>query len=302
MDATNDLLLGVFANQGFSWIEGYMTSSKTCGFRGRKILLVWNVAQNVRDKLIEFGFELIDVPQKHTGGSWHEFHKNFYEYRDTLAYQFIKERGHEFRYIMWMDIRDLVFQTDPSIWMEKNLVGDKKIVIATESYLIKNEQCNDNWVKNIFSPETYARIREEEALNGGTFAGTPEEMAEIFRRTIEICKWDTHQIVEQAALNVIAREEDFKHNVIVPRLAEGFALVGYCFGNLDKKFWLDPSPELRQGVLYPQGSDTPFCIVHQYDRHRGWKYPVGDRHKIGLTPKKVRGGYAADGLTRDWWD
>lgn len=301
MDATNDLLLGVFANQGFDWIEAYMASSKTCGFRGRKILLVWNLAANVRAKLIEYGFELVDVPQKDPGGSWHEMHKNFYEYRDTLAYKFIAERGHEFRFIMWMDIRDLIFQTDPSVWMEKHLVDDMKIVIATESYAIKNEQCNDNWVKHIFSPETYTRIREHEALNGGTFAGRPEEMAEIFRRTIEICKWDTHQIVEQAALNVIAREPDFKSKVIVPRLSEGFAVIGYCFGNLDRQFWLDPLPDLRQGILYPQGSREPFCIVHQYDRNRDWKYPVSDAHKVGLTPPKKRGGYAADGLTIDWW-
>jgi len=301
MDATNDLLLGVFANQGCEWIEAYMASSKSCGFRGRKILLVWNIAANVRAKLQEYGFELVDVPQGIPGGDWHCFHKNFYEYRDTLAYKFLIERGHEFRYVLWMDIRDLIFQTDPSVWLDKNL-GDKKIVIATESYFIKNEQCNDNWVRNIFTPETYARVREEEALNGGTFAGEPAEMAEIFRRTIEICKWDTHQIVEQAALNVIAREPDFTDKVIIPRLSEAFAVVGYCFGNMDKRFWLDPGPELRDGILYPKGSDVPFCIVHQYDRNRDWKYPVGDRHKIGLTPKKIRGAYAADGLTIDWWD
>src|SRR5260370_1441494 len=180
MDATNDLLLGVFANVDLNWIDAYMVSINRCGFRGKKILLVWNLAVIVREKLIEYGFELVDMPQGLPGGDWHVFHKNFYEYRDVLAHKFLAERGHEFRYVLWMDIRDLIFQTDPSIWLENNL-GDKKIVIATESYKIKNEQCNDNWVKNIFTPETYLRIREEEALNGGTFAGTPVEMAEIFR-------------------------------------------------------------------------------------------------------------------------
>ena len=302
MDATNDLLLGVFANVDFSWVEAYMVSIKRSGFRGRKILLVWSLAENIRRQLIEYGFELVDVPQKSPTGSWHEMHKNFYEYRDILAYEFIRDRGREFRYIMWMDIRDLIFQTDPSIWLEKNLVGDKRIVIATESYFIKNEQCNDNWIKNIFTPETYARIREEEALNGGTFAGTPAEMAEIFRRTIEICKWDTHQIVEQAALNVIAREEDFKSITVVPRLSEGFAVVGYCFGNLPTNFWLDPKPDLRNGILYPQGSEQPFCIVHQYDRNRDWKYPVGDLYRLKpVPPRKPGPHYAADGLTIDWW-
>lgn len=299
MDATNDLLLGVFANVDFSWIEAYMVSSKRCGFRGRKILLVWNLAQEVRDKLIEFGFELVDVPQGTQGGDWHTSHKNFYEYRDRLAYEFLRDRGHEFRYVLWMDIRDLIFQTDPSVWFEKHL-GDKKLVIATESYFIKNESCNDNWVRNIFDAETYTRLREEEALNGGTFAGTPEVLAEVFKRTCSIAAGTT-QIAEQAALNHIAREPDFAPVTIVPRLSEGFAVVGYCFGNLPTHFWLDPKPDLREGILYPQGSTEPFCIVHQYDRNREWKRPVGDVYRIGLVPKRTS-RYAKDGLTIDWWD
>jgi hypothetical protein len=297
VDATNDLLLGVFANVDMSWIEAYMVSSQRCGFRGRKILLVWNLHPTVRAKLTEYGFELVDVPQGIPGGDWHVSHKNFYEYRDVLAYEFLRDRGHEFRYVFWMDIRDLIFQSDPSVWMEKNL-DDKKLVIATESYYIKNEACNDNWIKNIF-PADYTRLREHEALNGGTFAGTPEVLAEVFKRTVAIAK-ATHEIAEQAALNYIAREKDFESITLVPRVSEGFAIVGYAFGNLPNHFWLDPGPELRKGILYPKGSNEPSCIVHQYDRNRDWKYPVGDCYRIGPIPKRSR--YAADGLTIDWWD
>lgn len=299
LDETNDLLLGVFANQGFDWIEAYMASSKTCGFKGHKILLVWNLKPDVRQKLIEYGFELVDVSGSGNSNDWHTMHKNFYEHRDVLAYNFIKERGHEFRYILWMDIRDLLFQSNPSTWLEHNL-GDKKLVIATESYLIKNEQCNDDWCRKIFDAETYSSVREEEALNGGTFAGTPDVMLEVFRRTIEIAS-KTNEIAEQAALNLIAREPEFKDITLIPRLEKGFAVVGYGFGNLNKSLLLDPYPELREGVLYPQGKLEPFCIVHQYDRNREWKKPVGSKHLVGLTKPK-QGRYAADGLTQDWWD
>lgn len=299
MDATNDLLLGVFANQGFEWIEAYMVSSQSCGFRGRKILLVWNLAEDVRKKLIEYGFELVEAPQISGEGDWHTMHKNFYEYRDRLAHDFIVSRGHEFRYILWMDIRDLIFQSDPSAWMEKHL-GDNKVVIATESYAIKNEQCNDNWCKKIFNAAEYASLREHEALNGGTFAGTPDALAYIFKRTCEIAS-QTNEIAEQAALNFIAREPEFSKSAIVPRLELGFAVVGYGFGNLDKKLLLDPVPEIRDGVFYPQGSIEPFCIVHQYDRNREWKKPVKAKYYVGLTPPKTS-RYGPDGLTIDWWD
>lgn len=289
LDATNDLILGVFANHDLDWLEAYMVSSQRCGFRGRKILLVWNVATDVRAKLAEYGFELIDVPPA-TG--------NFFAYRDKLAYEFLRDHQ-EFRFVFWMDIRDLVFQTDPSVWMEKNL-GDHEIVAGSECIRIKDETINDNWLKDIFDRETYLRIREHEVLNGGTFAGTASAMRDVFKRIHGIAQ-TTNIIAEQAALNVVLREE-FEGRYLVPRMSEAFAIVCYGFGN--KTDWTDQPATLRDGVLYPAGSDTPFAIVHQYDRHREWKYPISDRYKVGLVPaprQRGKGRYAADGLTIDWW-
>lgn len=299
MDSTNDLLLGVFANYSFEWLEAYMVSSVRCGFKGRKILLVWNVAADVRQKLKEYGFELIDVPPANMSV---EFCHNFFEYRDKLAYEFLRDHWREFRFVFWMDIRDLVFQANPSVWLEKNLAG-KKIVVASECILIKSEACNDNWLKNVFDSETYLRVRELEVLNGGTFAGTSEAMLKVFEEIYKIAQ-GTKEIAEQAALNVILRRPEFKNDVLVPRMSEGFAVVGYGFGNQLSHVWTDTQPEIRDGILYPKGKTEPFSIVHQYDRHIEWKQSISALYKVGLVPPprpRGRGRYAADGLTIDWW-
>jgi hypothetical protein len=299
MDATNDLLLGVFSNYSFEWLEAYMVSISRCGFRGRKILMVWNLAADVRAKLIEYGFELVDVPPANMSV---EFCHNFFEYRDKLAYEFLRDRWQEFRFVFWMDIRDLVFQTDPSVWMEKN-IGSYKIVVASECIRIKDEACNDNWVKAVFDPETYARVREFEVLNGGTFAGTAEAMRDVFDRIYHIAK-GKNVIVEQAALNFVLREPEFRDITLVPRMAQGFAVVGYGFGNQLEWVWTDQQPDFRSGVLYPKGQTEPFSIVHQYDRHRDWKWGVMERYRSNLIPpaRRPKRGYAADGLTLDWFD
>lgn len=300
MDAKNDLLLGVFANYSFEWLEAYMVSSVRCGFRGRKILLVWNLTTGVRQKLIEYGFELIDVPPANLSV---EFCHNFFEYRDKLAYEFLRDRWQEFRYVFWMDIRDLVFQTDPSSWMEKHLSG-YEIVVASECIRIKDETCNDNWVKAIFDADTYKRLREFEVLNGGTFAGTAEAMRDVFGRVYEIARGTT-QIAEQAALNFVLREPEFRNITTVPRMEEGFAVVGYGFGNQLEWVWTDNQPELRDGILYPKGKSEPFAIVHQYDRHKDWKSDIAARYRVGLVPpprlRKGSGSYGKDGLTIDWF-
>lgn len=299
MDATNDLILGVFANYSFEWLEAYMVSIVRCGFRGRKVLMVWNIEADVRAKLIQYGFELIDVPPANMSV---EFCRNFFEYRDKLAYEFLRDRWQEFRFVFWMDIRDLIFQTDPSAWMEKH-IAQYKIVVASECILIKSEPCNDNWVKSIFDTATYQRLREFEVLNAGTFAGTADAMRDVFERVYKIAKGTT-QIAEQAALNFVLREPEFVGMTLIPRMDEGFAVVGYGFGNQLEWVWTDHKPDIRDGILYPTGQTTPFSIVHQYDRNRDWKWPIVERYRVGLIPpaRQKKRGYAADGLTIDWWD
>jgi hypothetical protein len=299
MDASNDLLLGVFANYSFEWLEAYMTSIVRCGFRGRKIFMVWNIEQDVRAKLTEYGFELIDVPPANMSV---QFCHNFFEYRDKLAYEFLRDRWQEFRFVFWMDIRDLIFQTDPSIWMEENL-APHKIVIASECIRIKDETCNDNWAKAVFDTGTYTRLREFEVLNGGTFAGTADAMRDVFERVYKIAG-GTSEIAEQAAINFVLRGPEFADITHIPRMSEGFAVVGYGFGNQLQHVWTDECPEMRHGILYPKGKTEPFSIVHQYDRHREWKWPIIEKYKSNLIPpaRQRKRGYAVDGLTLDWWD
>src|ERR1039458_7726038 len=114
MDATNDLILGVFANYTLSWLEAYMVSIQRCGFRGRKVLLVWNINAEVRQRLKEYGFELVEVSPRTTREV--VFATEFFRIRDYLAHEYLTQHHHEFRFVFWMDIRDLVFQTDPSVW------------------------------------------------------------------------------------------------------------------------------------------------------------------------------------------
>jgi hypothetical protein len=286
MDAKDDLILGVFANYSFSWLEAYMVSITRSKFRGRKVLIVWNIESEVRKKLIEYGFELVEVPPQTKNEV--VFAADFFRVRDRLAYEFLKEHYQEFRFVFWMDIRDLVFQSDPSVWMEKNL-GSSRIVVASECIRIKDEQCNDGWVKAIFDPATYLRIREHEVLNAGTFAGYAENMRDVFFRLCEIADHTT-EVAEQAALNFVLREPEFESVTKIPRLSEGFAAVGYGFGNELEHVWTDQVPVLNKetGMLYPQGKVEPFAIVHQYDRNKAWAETIASHYTVGLVPPPPR--------------
>lgn len=264
MDAQDDLILGVLSNYDWRDIEAYAVSISRCGFRGRKILLVWNLTQYTRDQLAACGFELQDVsPANMTV----DFASEFFRHRDHLTQEFLHAHD-EFRYIFWLDIRDLVVQTDPSLWMEQHAA---RLVIPSEHVLIKDESCNDTWLKNVTDYETYRRVREFPLLNAGTIAGTTAVMSKFFTTLAQISDWTREVIVEQAAVNVLAHEPEFAGDLFVPEMRDGFAVTGYpCNPGYSERYWGAEIPTLRDGVLYVAGTDTPYCVVHQYDRNPDW--------------------------------
>ena len=283
MDAKKDLILGVFANYGFSWIEAYMISISRCKFAGRKVLIVWNISDEVRQKLTQYGFELIEIPPRTNCEV--KFAADFFRIRDYLAYEYLREHHQEFRYVFWLDIRDLVLQTDPSVWMENNL-HPYKLVVASECIRIKAESCNDGWVKDIYDKDTYERLREHEVLNGGTFAGEAQSMRDVFAYLSAMADKFPQNITEQAAINFILREPHFEAITKVPRMEEGFAAVGYGFGNELEHVWTDQCPVLNKvtGMLYPQGKPEPFSIIHQYDRNKNWAATISAQYTVGVVP------------------
>jgi hypothetical protein len=105
MDAHDDLILGVFANYSWDAIEAYAVSIALSGFRGRKVLLVWNLANEVRSRLKVFGFELIDVPPANMRVT---FAGEFFRHRDKLVAEYLAAHKSEFRFVFWLDIAQLM--------------------------------------------------------------------------------------------------------------------------------------------------------------------------------------------------
>jgi hypothetical protein len=127
MDKTNDLILGVLTGTRYQMkypgVEAYIVSIARSGFTGRKVMLVWNINPNTKQVLIENGFEVIEILP------WPP--EPFFHARMRLSYEYLKEHYQEFRYVFWLDIKDLILQSDPSLWMEKNTEGNS-LIASTE--------------------------------------------------------------------------------------------------------------------------------------------------------------------------
>jgi len=241
MTKDNDVIIGVFANYGFSYpgIEYYMVSIARSGFTGRKVLLCWNVAKPVQDMLRRWGYELVFVkpPAKETKA----LPVNFFVHRVKVVAEYLAEHKDEFRFVFWLDIKDLILQSDPSVWMEQHK-GDAKIIASTECVTIAQEETNAKWVWDVCGRNAYNEIFDKEVINGGTFAGEADIMADVFMHTYNLIhdykgEWPACQ----PTLNYVMHAfPDIKPYVRVPRWTEGFAAClhpMWAHGLKDGKPW-----------------------------------------------------------------
>jgi hypothetical protein len=184
VDRTNDLIIGVLSGPQYQMkypgVEAYVVSIARSGFSGRKVMIAWNLHPLTKDVLIKYGFEVVDLYP-----NWPS--DKFFHARVRLVYEYLRDHHTEFRFVHWLDIKDLVLQSDPSAWLENN-IGNHSIIGSSESVSIQYEETNWMWANSILGPKRADEIKDFPVFNGGTFSGKAETMAEVFHQVHLLCR------------------------------------------------------------------------------------------------------------------
>src|ERR1039457_3146432 len=145
-----DAVIGVVFDYDWATLRNYAVSLSRCGFEGEKLLFVDRITDEARTNLLRLGFTLVDyhVPEiirdKKCGSQQDSAAWGFFgRWRFLPVIDYIKARGGGFRFILWFDVRDVLFQTDPAAWLEENLRG-AKLVGAAEGYTIDRKSTRLN--------------------------------------------------------------------------------------------------------------------------------------------------------------
>src|SRR5208282_3526097 len=208
-----DLIMSVAKGYGWPQLEAYTVSLANSGFDGTKLMFVSDITPEARANLIGFGFELIDFTVKDAA-------KFITHERFAPAVEFLKAHHRDYRYVLWTDVRDLIFQTDPIRWLEKNL-SPYHLLGTTECILIKNEPQNDKWLKESVSANEYARVREQEVCCGGMIAGDAKAMLDTLLKIYETLA-ASPGANDQAILNYVLRTPPLAEITRIPKMGEGF--------------------------------------------------------------------------------
>lgn len=268
--AERDIIIGTISNYSFDQIKPWVNSLKRSGFTGKKIILTSNVKSDVIEELIKHKFTCLNLSSSA---------KPFTPVVDRflLYWQYLSVIPwlQDARYIIATDVKDVIFQYDPTIWLEKYLPKDKLINASSESIRYRDETWGaHNLLKSFGNSSTYSNIVNNEIFNCGVLAGNFKTMLGLFHQIYLLCE-DKPRFIEggggpdQAAYNVLLSDEPYKSITNFAKSESGWAAQ---LGTTKKytSQLLEPSPILIDDTICTWAG-VPFSIVHQYDRVPNWK-------------------------------
>jgi hypothetical protein len=273
-----DVLIGCITNYTFDKVKYFVNSIDRSGFTGYKVMIVYNVPFETVDELQKRNWIVIAF-NKDDDKKWYTYKSDFrimcdrqLHYHQTLE-QLNKQFG-DLRYVMAIDPKDVVFQYNPSEWLEKNM-GDKKINVGCESLRYKDEPWGKNNLTESFGEYVYDRCKDNLIFNCGTVAGNWKTMSELFLNIYLMCIGSPNQTPDQAALNVLLSMDIYRNITRFTMSEEAWACQAGT--TIDEKVLktskdklVEPQPYL-EGDIVKTSKGIIYALVHQYDRIPTWK-------------------------------
>jgi hypothetical protein len=245
-------------------------------------MVCYNVDYDVVSKLTERGFTVFGF-KKNDELSRLEYQKSDFNIcleRFVHIWYFLNklQNKDEYRYIISTDVKDVIFQTNPSEWLEKN-IGDKKINVASESIRYRDEDWGKNNLFQSFGPLIFDANQDNIIYNAGTISGEFNTAIDLFSNIFLSCGGSPKDVPggggpDQAALNVLLNMSPYKEITNFAPSESGYAAqLGTTGPQIKEKYGdklVEPSPIFEDGIV-KTSTGIPFSIVHQYDRVPEWK-------------------------------
>ena len=284
---TRDLIIG--GASGYTWdqIKYWVNSIKKSGFQGDVVLTGTDLKKETIDKLTENGVELALYGEKQENGDV-TAHKNGVPHVERFFYMWnaLNQTKTDYRYIITTDTRDVVFQKNPSHWLESYLTLHS-IVCSSEGMRYKNEPWGNQNLYQAFGPYFHNILKDGMIYNVGTIAGETRLMKSLFLLLFQLSINRPIPIVDQAVFNFITSIHPFSTETYFASNSDSWAIqlgtsieaVKAGAGDLGKEIAANPSklieyqmkyedvqPNIKVDGTVSNKKGDLYTIVHQWDR------------------------------------
>ena len=259
-------IVGCITKYGVEQIRPFVESIDQSGFKGDKLMLVYEITQDTIDYLKKKGWLLIQSePQQHI---------ILQRFRDM--YQVLHQ--YETDIIIWVDVKDIIFQKDPTEWLNKWMRRD--ILAFSESLKFGDEA----WARlnaGTSFPMEWEWLQNEEIHCAGTIVGKRDAIRDLF---INIYRWslttsNPEQLADQASYNILIHLHQFKDKVQFVKQQEGFAAQLHLkLKKGDTLPYTEILPNIN-GIEVKNQKGELYTLVHQYDRNEELKQLIENKYK-----------------------
>lgn len=250
-----DLLISSFTKYQIHQIYNYVYSIEKSGFMGDKIMIVYDVSGETINYLKTNGWE---VYQTVLDGHVHM-------HRLISIYTALTQINKQYRYIISTDVKDVIFQHNPSIYLEKNLKKD--ILASSENVKYLDEPWGTKNILEGYNELLLNRYVDNIICNVGVLAGKHHAFMDLLLLNYLVSQsGNTIHYTDQSSYNFIIHNALVKDSIQIEGFETNWALQ---IGTLKNKNIINT----------PQHKIEEYIILHQYDRDPDINYYVNQKLK-----------------------
>lgn len=278
-----DLIIGAFNNYtDYDVLKPWVQSIKDTGFTGDTVLFAIGTTDELVQKLTGEGVIVIALPKNDS--------MMIHMQRFIHIYNFLKDNQDRYRFVISTDVRDVIFQSNPSAYLEKcidyNFVTGA--IASSESIKIKDEEWNRENIRKNYGDYFYNQIKENDVCNVGILAGRSNLIEELCFYLYQFSLNRPDWVCDQAAYNILLGTNLWKHHIRTLRLSDAWAVNAHVTNKPDlidklKDYLLETSPSMNDDGLIVNSDGVPFVVVHQYDRVPEWMEYFSKKYGTNIT-------------------
>jgi len=281
-----DLIIGNATGYGWDDLKYWVNSIRKSGFSGDVVLTGTNMNKDTIDKLTENGVELALYGKKLENGNVIAEDTNApHVARFFYMWNALNKTQEQYRYVITTDTRDVIFQSNPSIWLEENIYM-YSMVASSEGMRYKNEPWGNQNLLETFGPFFHDLLKDKFIFNVGVVAGEAMTVKGLMLLLFQMSINRPIHIVDQAVYNFLINTPPFYTDTFFVNNSDGWAVqlgtsleaVKAGKGDLGLNFGSDPTKQMMYQMNYEDNQPIfedgvvmnnekkPFVVVHQYDR------------------------------------
>jgi hypothetical protein len=291
MTEKDDVVVGVMTGYNWDIIKPWVNSLDTCGFKGHKMVLCYNVEKDVLDKLTERDYTVLAFSTDDHGNAVYAGGKPFSIVVERFFHIWVmlKEYKGLYRYLLHTDMKDVIFQKNPSEFWDEYTSRQgyvPNIWAASESLLYKDEDWGRDNMSASFGPLIYNYMSGKEIVNAGTLSGQFDKLLDFFLNVYMVSVGGKIHNPDQAAVNVLLSQSPYSDVTTVTTPHDAWACQAGTTNDPYKPQYIERLIRSSDGQTYmdedgivKNGYGKPFYIVHQYDRIPYWKRTILEKYK-----------------------